>query len=137
MTQKSKLFEILEAILGVAKEIDAMTQNQETVILHGSQAQMLTELASNKQKLILKLDELEDQFQWVYQKDKEMIAGRQDVARLQGLVSKVLEVKANITEGEERNRRLWASKGSPRVRAQSDRQPIAYVADQYKKHSKM
>ena len=134
---KEKLFKTLEVILAVVTDINTMTQNQETVILHSSEGEMLSELAKNKQELISKLDELETRFQSIYEANKGMMSSKQDVERLQGLVGKVVETKAAIAQGEEKNRRLWASKGAPKVRVEPVRQPKAYVADQYKKHSKL
>lgn len=133
---KDRLFKTLESILNVVTDINTMTQNQETVILHGSADEMLSELASNKQELIIRLDELETQFQSIYEENKNAITSKQDLERLQGLVGKVVETKAAITQGEEKNRRLWASKGAPKVHVEPVRQPKAYVIDQYKKHSK-
>lgn len=133
---KDRLFSTLESILAVVTDINTMTQNQETIIIHGSADEMLSELASNKQELILKLDKLETQFQSIYEENKEVITSKQDVQRLQGLVGKVVETKASIAQGEDKNRRLWASKDAPKVRVEPIRQPKAYVIDQYKKHSK-
>ena len=133
-TNKEKLFKILEAILSVATDINTMTQNQETVILHGSAHEMLSELASNKQELITRLDELETKFQSTYEANKDMITSKEDIARLQGLVGKVVETKGAIARGEEKNRRLWASKEAPKVSVEPVNQPKAYVIDQYKKY---
>lgn len=134
---KDKLFKTLEEILAVVTDINTMTQNQETVILHGLDNEMLSQLASNKQELIHKLDQLETQFQSIYEKNKEAITSKQDVQRLQSLVAKVVKTKATIAQGEEKNRRLWASKAAPKVHVAPIRQPKAYVANQYKKHSKI
>ena len=136
MIQKNKLFSTLESILGVATDIYTMTQNQETVIMHGGDAQMLSQLAGNKQQLIIRLNQLETQFQFIYEENKEIITHKEDVARLQGLVSQVVETKASIARAEEKNRRLWASKDQPKVKARPVQQPKAYVIDQYKKYSK-
>lgn len=133
---KDKLFKTLEGILAAVTDISTMTQNQETVILHGVEDEMLSQLAANKQELILKLDQLETQFQSIYEKNKGMMTSKEDIGRLQNLVGKVVETKAAIAQGEEKNRRLWASKGAPKVHVEPIRQAKSYVADQYKKHSK-
>lgn len=134
---KEKLFKTLESILAVVTDIDTMTQNQETVILHGSEAEMLSQLAGNKQSLIVKLDELETLFQSTYESNKGMMTSKEDVERLQGLVGKVVATKTAIAQGEEKNRRLWAGKTAPKVCVEPVRQAKSYVADQYKKHSKL
>jgi len=134
---KDRLFKTLESILSVVTDINIMTQNQETIILHGSAEDMLSQLAGNKQGLILQLEELETQFQAIYEENKEAITTKQDVERLQALVGKVVETKATIAQGEENNRRLWTSKGAPKVHVEPVRQPKAYVIDQYKKHTKL
>lgn len=131
---KNQLFETLENILSTVTDINIMTQNQETIILHGAKHEMLSELAGNKQGLITRLDELEAKFQSIYEANKEVITSKQDIARLQGLVGKVVETKATIAQGEEKNRRLWASKETPKVSVEPVRQPKGYVIDQYKKY---
>lgn len=131
---KEQLFAILEGILSTVTDISIMTQNQETIILHGAEHEMLSELASNKQELIVRLNELETQFQSIYEANKEVITSKQDIARLQGLVSKIVETKAAIAQGEEKNRRLWASKEAPKISVEPVRQPKGYVVDQYKKY---
>lgn len=132
---KDELFKLLKNILAVVKDINIMTQNQETIILHGSAGDMLSQLSANKQELILKLDKLEDQFQTAYEQDKEAITSSQDVERLQAIVGEIVETKGAIAQGEEKNRRLWASKEAPKVNVEPVRQPKSYVIDQYKKHS--
>lgn len=133
---RDKLFKTLERILRVVTDINTMTANQETVIIHGAEDEMLSQLASNKQKLITELDQLEAQFQSVYEENKEVITSKADVERLQGLVSKVVQTKAEIAQGEDKNKRLWASKSAPKVRVAPVMQPSSYVANQYKKNSK-
>ena len=133
---KQELFNILENILSTASDIHIMTQNQETIILHSSEHTMLSELAKNKQEKILQLDALEKQFEAIYTQHKTIIRETQDVIRLQGLVSKIMETKQDISKAEEKNRRLWDGKGRPKVQTTPIQKPQSYIIEQYKKYNK-
>ena len=128
---KGQLFNILENILKTVTEINTLTQNQETVILHGADKEMFSQLVKNKQEMIAKLNKLEDEFQEIYLHIKEEITSKEDVRRLQELVGKIVDTKAMIANSEERNRRLWASKDGPKINVEPVRQPSSYVAKQY------
>lgn len=133
---KEQLFTTLESILSTASDIYMMTQNQETIILHSSEHTMLSELAKNKQEKILQLDALEKQFEAIYTEYKAIIKDPQDVIRLQGLVSKIMETKQDISKAEEKNRRLWDGKGRPKVQTIPIQKPQSYIIEQYKKYNK-
>ena len=60
---KGQLFNTLENILKTVTEINTLTQNQETVILHGADKEMFSQLVKNKKEMIVKLNKLEDEFQ--------------------------------------------------------------------------
>ena len=132
-----QLFITLENILKTASDIHIMTQNQETIILHSSEHDMLSQLAKNKQEHILKLDELERQFETIYSQQKDMIKGQRDIARLQGLVSKIMATKQGISKAEEKNRRLFEGKGKSKVQTAPIQKAPSYIIEQYKKHSKL
>lgn len=133
---KEQLFTTLESILSTASEINIMTQNQETIILHSSEHGMLSELAQNKQEKILRLTELEHQFESIYTQYKNVIKDKQDIMRLQALVSNIMETKEKITKGEEKNRRLLDGRPKPKVRVTPIQKPHAYIIEQYKKHNR-
>lgn len=133
---KEQLFTTLESILSTASDIHIMTQNQETIILHSSDHTMLSELAKNKQEKILQLDALEKQFEAIYTQHKTIIRETQDLIRLQGLVSKIMETKQGISKAEEKNRRLWDGKKKPKVQATPIQKPQSYIIEQYKKYNK-
>lgn len=135
-SSKAKLFSTLESILNVVTDIHTITGNQETILLYGSDGEILSQLAKNKQELITRLDELETHFHGIYTQTKESLTDTDDVRRLQGLVSQVVETKAAIAQAEEKNRRLWASKEAPKIQVKPMQQPSGYVASQYAKHSK-
>jgi len=97
---KEQLFTTLEDILSTASDIHIMTQNQETIILHSSDHTILSELAKNKQEKILRLDALEKQFESIYTEHKGIVTDRQDIIRLQTLVSKIMETKEGISKAE-------------------------------------
>lgn len=133
---KEQLFATLESILSTASDINIMTQNQETIILHSSEHGLLSELAQNKQEKILRLDELEGQFESIYRQHKDVIRDRQDVLKLQALVGSIMETKEKITKGEEKNRRLLDGRVKPKVQVAPIQKPHAYIIEQYKKHNK-
>ncbi|HHX62571.1 MAG TPA: hypothetical protein GX707_17940 [Epulopiscium sp.] len=133
---KEQLFTTLEDILSTASDIHIMTQNQETIILHSSEHTMLSELAKNKQEKILQLDALEKQFETIYMEHKGILTDKQDIIRLQSLVSKIMETKEGISKAEEKNRRLWDGKGKPKVQAIPIQKPQSYIIEQYKKHKR-
>jgi len=128
---KGQLFNILENILKTVTEINTLTQNQETVILHGPNKEMFDELVKNKQEMIAILNKLEDEFQEIYLHIKEEITSGEDVRRLQELVGKIVDTKSMVANGEERNRRLWASMDAPKINVEPVRQPSSYVTKQY------
>lgn len=133
---KEQLFAALEDILSTASDINNMTQNQETIILHSSEHQMLSELAKNKQEKILRLNELEGQFESIYASHKDAIRDKPDVAKLQALVANIMETKAKITKAEEKNRRLLGGRVKPKVQPIPIQKPHSYIIEQYKKHNK-
>lgn len=134
---KEQLFTTLESILSTASDINVMTQNQETIILHSTERGMLSELAQNKQGKTLKLDELERQFELIYRQHKDVIGDRQDILKLQTLVASIMETKEKITKGEEKNRRLLDGRAKPKIQATPIQKPHAYIIEQYKKHNKL
>lgn len=133
---KEQLFTTLENILSTASDIHTMTQNQETIILYSAEHAMLSQLAKNKQEKILQLNALEKQFESTYIQHKESISEKQDIIRLQGIVSKIMETKEDISKAEEKNRRLWDGKGRPKVQAIPIQKPQSYIIEQYKKYNK-
>lgn len=133
---KEQLFTTLENILSTASEINIMTQNQETVILHSSEHDMLSELAKNKQQKIRQLDELEGQFESIYGQHKSAIKDREDIGRLQTLVASIMETKEKIKKAEEKNRRLLDGRAKPKIQVTPIQKPHSYIIEQYKKHSK-
>lgn len=130
------LLMLLEDILNTATPILTITQNQETAILHGSDHNIISELAKHKQEQILKLNELEKRFEVMYQQGKGKITNKEDIKRLKALVSKVVETKEKITKSEEENRRLWNGYGLPEGITLTIKKPKSYIMDQYRKYNK-
>ena len=131
-----QLFALLEDILNTATSILTITQNQETAILHGFDHNIISELARNKQEQILKLGELEREFEGIYQKSKEQITNQEDIKRLKALVSKIIDTKERISKSEETNRRLWSNSGLLEGITLAIKKPKSYAMDQYRKYNK-
>lgn len=130
------LFTTLESIVNTATEIYNITENQETIILHGAQQELLSELARHKQEKIQKLDELERQFETLYSQNKTKITDTEDIKRLQTLVAKILDTKEKIKKSEEKNRRLYSSSNPHKGETITIKKPKSYVIEQYKKNKK-
>lgn len=133
---KEQLFETLESILSILSEIYVMTENQETIILHSTDQEILSQLIQNKQNKIIKLNQLEGRFEAFYEQAKEGIKDKAAIKKLQDLVANIMKTKEKIAKAEEKNRRLWEQKDKPKVQAKPILQSPSYMVDQYKKHKK-
>lgn len=134
------LFTSLNAIKACLEQIQAISQNQTTVLLDDMQdtniLDMLEQMFTYKEIIMNELGQAESVFGEQYQALKESLEGRVELITLQKEIGYVLKLKEEIMAIEQRNLLLMADKRRRKVeKIELPQNPIK-VVEAYKKHTK-
>lgn len=125
----------IESLLG---QIENMTQNQTTILLHqlGNEADesltIIEEIVGYKDEVIQELTRIEALFQESYKNNKEALLESTLIKEIKERVARILEIKERITKQEQNNLRLLSSKVSSKPEKVEIKPSAQCVANAYK-----
>ena len=130
----------LNQIESLLEQIENMTQNQTTILLHqlgseeGKALNVIEEIVGYKDEVIQELTQVEVLFQESYQKHREALIQSTLIKEVKERVARILETKERITRQEQNNLRLLTSKISSRPEKVEIKPSAQCVANAYKKN---
>lgn len=112
------LWDHLQKIKEFLEQIDAITQNQTTLIISDDSMlqneedilRFMEEMVQNKELIISELEKYEQLFEEEYQQKKEELIREGLIEELKKAVSQILQIKQDIVEHEKNNLMLMKSK---------------------------
>lgn len=128
----------LDQIESLLEQIENMTQNQTTILLHqlGNEADesltIIEEIVGYKDEVIQELTRIEALFQESYKNNKEALLESTLIKEIKERVARILEIKERITKQEQNNLRLLSSKVSSRPEKVEIKPSAQCVANAYK-----
>ena len=111
----------LKQIENLLEQLETMTYNQSTILLHQLEGQedevlrMIEEIVTHKDEAIQELVHIEDLFQESYEKNKTALLKSGAMKEVKERVAGILDAKERIKKQEQSNLRLLASRGSRRT----------------------
>ena len=130
----------LNQIESLLEQIENMTQNQTTILLHqlgseeGKALNVIEEIVGYKDEVIQELTQVEVLFQESYQSHREALIQSTLIKEVKERVARILETKERITRQEQNNLRLLTSKISSRPEKVEIKPSAQCVANAYKKN---
>ena len=130
----------LNQIESLLEQIENMTQNQTTILLHqlgseeGKALNVIEEIVGYKDEVIQELTQVEVLFQESYQSHREALLQSTLIKEVKERVARILETKERITKQEQNNLRLLTSKISSRPEKVEIKPSAQCVANAYKKN---
>ena len=130
----------LNQIESLLEQIENMTQNQTTILLHqlgseeGKALNVVEEIVGYKDEVIQELTQVEVLFQESYQKHREALIQSTLIKEVKERVARILETKERIKRQEQNNLRLLTSKISSRPEKVEIKPSAQCVANAYKKN---
>ena len=130
----------LSRIESLLEQIETMTQNQTTILLHQLDSKedealnIIEEIVGYKDKAIQELTEVEALFQESYKKNREALLQSAQIKEIKERVAHILEAKERITKHEQNNLRLLTSKIGKRPEKVEIKPNAQCVANAYKKN---
>ena len=130
----------LNQIESLLEQIENMTQNQTTILLHqlgseeGKALNVIEEIVGYKDEVIQELTQVEVLFQESYQSHREALIQSTLIKEVKERVARILETKERITKQEQNNLRLLTSKISSRPEKVEIKPSAQCVANAYKKN---
>lgn len=129
----------LSQIESLLEQIENMTQNQTTILLHQLDSKedealnIIEEIVSYKDKVIQELTQVEALFQESYKKNKETLLQSAQIKEIKERVTHILEAKERVTKHEQNNLRLLTSKVGKRPEKVEIKPTVQCAINAYKK----
>lgn len=133
----------LKQIEELLDQIETMTHNQTTILLHQLDNEeeealsMIEEIITYKDDVIQELTQVEGLFQENYQKNKEVLLQSPSMKEIKERVAAILETKERIEKQEQSNLRLLINKTRTKVEKIEIKPTAQCAINAYKKNQSL
>ena len=134
------LLEQINQVIDILEQIKSITLNQQTIILQTDtkldEMNMLEEMATYKNTLMLTVEEMEQNFEQNFNRYKGQISQHEKMSLLKEKVAYVIALKEEIVLGEKKNLLMLQDQLKKKIDKVELPKNAQKVANAYQKHGK-